>query len=48
MLAISKTLTKNRLALKTETTHHAWICFLRIIEDTSKIHPQMKLESLTP
>ena len=45
-LAILKALTKNRLALKTQTNHHAWICFLRIVQDISKIYPQLKLESL--
>ena len=45
MLTILEALTKNRLALKTQTIHYAWICFLRIAQDTLKIHPQSKLES---
>ena len=42
MLTILKSSAKNRLALKTQTSHHAYICFLRIVQDTSKIQPQLK------
>ena len=45
MLTILEALTKNLLVSKTQTTHHAYICFLRIVQDTSKIYPQLKLES---
>ena len=34
MLTILKALTQNRIALKTQTTLHAEICFLRIVQDT--------------
>ena len=46
MLAILKAKTKKQLAFKIQTIQNAWICFLQIVQDTFKIHPQLKQESL--
>ena len=42
MLTIFKALKKNRLVLKTQTTYHAKIFFLKIVQDASKIRLELK------
>ena len=42
MLTIFKALKKNPMVLKTQTTYHVKICFLKIVQDASKIRLELK------